>query len=199
MGKQNDNRAEIIKIMKTLSSSNGAEKKIPELATDIMIMADLGAVNDLPMAQKNSTKATIAELQKLQKKAIALHKHISGMHKDAVSAIPSLVLFSSDLKDTVLACDESIQRFEGGEQTKGSTKPSKRQAREVANRLARCYQTLTDKKPTVSTRTSGDSGPKAYGPFLEFVTDMFMALDIDARPERFSRVAAKDFSSLKKG
>jgi hypothetical protein len=72
-----------------------------------------------------------------------------------------------------------------------SAKPKKLFARYVAIDCAKLFQELTTMPPKV--RTESSSG-KAYGPFLDFVSDVFEALEISASPEVWARAAEKEFS-----
>jgi hypothetical protein len=67
-----------------------------------------------------------------------------------------------------------------------------RAPRTAATLCAQFYAQKTGESPAV--RTSTERGSKAYGPFLEFVSSVFAALELDARPEFYAREASSRYT-----
>lgn len=82
------------------------------------------------------------------------------------------------------------------EKFSGVGKQRKTAAYLFACELAQVYFAQTRKEPSVSTKYSAYGNP-AYGAFLDLVKDVFAAIEIDASPERWARIARKDFSPKK--
>ena len=72
------------------------------------------------------------------------------------------------------------ERLESKPGKKGSGRPPKYRAADVAGRALGCYEALTGKRAGVSTNpwTSARGGP-----FLRFLTDVFKVLGIKASPD----------------
>lgn len=68
-------------------------------------------------------------------------------------------------------------------------RPRETAARWVASKCAEIYFQQTGSQPSVIVPFAG--GP-AYGPFLEFVSDMFRAVGISASPENHAKEASKE-------
>mgnify|MGYP007134772768 CR=1 FL=1 len=85
----------------------------------------------------------------------------------------------------------------GPEFEKFGTKVAKSGARFLAQECFRAFTALSEDRPAVRTDLQY---AEAYGPFLEFVTNIFEALEIDASAEAFAREACAELrqeSSIK--
>lgn len=112
-----------------------------------------------------------------------LSKHIEGIARQ-IDASGKRIVQDAPSVNTAFG--------EGPEFGRRTGKPTKTAALFSAAECAKAYHALSDAKPTVRTKDG-----TAYGPFLEFVTDIFLALDIEASPETWARIAAKENSSEK--
>ena len=86
---------------------------------------------------------------------------------------------------------------DGPEFEKFGTKVAKSGARFLAQECFRAFTALSEDRPAVRTDLQY---AEAYGPFHEFVTNIFEALEIDASAEAFAREACAELrqeSSIK--
>ena len=81
---------------------------------------------------------------------------------------------------------------EGAERQK-RVKPKETVACDIAKACGKQFYELTGQRPTVSTNPY-KTGRPAYGPFLDFVNDIFSALEISASAEVWAKNACKELS-----
>lgn len=110
-----------------------------------------------------------------------------------------LASFGRNLKGAVLqiAPDAPSVNTAFGEgpdfEIRRNTKTVKTAAAFLARECGTAFFRLTGEHPTVSTDYSSTGNP-AYGPFLDFVSDVFTECNVNASAETFARKAGKDFS-----
>ena len=75
---------------------------------------------------------------------------------------------------------------------KSNFRPTEDTAYFVCKLCSKCFETLSGMKATVRTRFDDNS---AYGPFLDFVSDIFDVLLIKASAETFSRMVCAELSA----
>lgn len=79
-----------------------------------------------------------------------------------------------------------------------NSKPSEFRATRVAVECAKVFHALGGQKPSVNTRAGVRDEGTAYGPFLDFVTDVFETLGISASPEARARAACAEWRKGRK-
>jgi hypothetical protein len=173
---------------------------IDQYANIIALSALLAEINDQPMAHAAGTKKALKELYQAGKAGFILARTLNGMHNEAHIAISSalgdekrFIDFQYELfrvtKAVYTAHRELTQRsIELG--TTGA--PQKASAKKVTEDAAEIYEFLTGKEPT----RRGKDG-KAYGPFHDFLKDIFSALDIDASAESQAKLLMEKRASKK--
>jgi hypothetical protein len=142
------------------------------------------------LAREKTTQNEIADFkqaaEKLLTATLALHapaRRALGL-TDTLSARPGFAL-EEYLKDLIARSERS--------DVPELPKNAGRGRREVADEakftreLGKVFLLYTGNKPTIRTRDS-----EVYGPFYEFVKDIFRILQISASPETRARAAVKD-------
>lgn len=104
-------------------------------------------------------------------------EHLKDLHKSVQGA-----------KNCISPEAESVNTTfgEGPEFGRRKGKKTKTAAKFTADTCLNAFEALLNERATVRTADG-----VAYGPFLDFVTDIFEALDIDASPETWARAAVK--------
>ena len=150
-----------------------------------------------PSAQRNPAfdvvgrQSTIKELDVLAKKCEGLTECLESLHGPAIDALAEAG-FSDRHLLLKLASQAyiSTQRADVSNvpESQGKGRPEARLSSGIARILAFNYQELTGNKPTINVDPYSH-GHKAYGPFLDFVKDVFNALGVRASPEASAREA----------
>jgi hypothetical protein len=152
------------------------------------------------LRHSGNTKAG-RHLMKFHKALIAVRKCISELPVEATDAIfkasarmtnppPDLFFFDEDVMSLAGIADVAHRAVISDPSPTKPKKPSKYVARAVAEMARTAYEELTGERATVSTRSNIDGHP-AYGNFLAFVGELFVAVRIEARPEHFARQASR--------
>jgi hypothetical protein len=167
-------------------SESNRDLLLPGIARQLALMVG----NDQPplstrAAASNTTKR---ELKDVQKHANALLKTLEGLHEPAITALSDIGPLWPQGKLTLLlrvliAAVDSAEIAETAP-TAGRGRLPNLQATRIAEYLKQYFPLLTGKPATVSTRSEDG---KAYGPFLDAVTEIFRILRIDASPETYAR------------
>jgi hypothetical protein len=178
------------------------------MTVDDRIASMVSALENLPSSVKRNPsfedighKTTKKELKDLAKKAQELAKCLASLHKPAIVAlanVPKPLLYRRELKELATHISEAASEAASGlasdtashddsskmSKKKGRGRTPNRLAIGIARILAFDYEELTGKPPTIRTLNG-----KAYGPFLNLVTDVFNALGLEARPEAMAKKA----------
>ena len=174
----------------------GAEQNLASLdrrALRLEIISGFEQIAELPRATPTSSKTACAELLELAKLADALTAHLGKMHSNSLAQIEVAagrhwIQIGRDLEALGSTAKAGAQQLEREQIAARSGRPRKIAAREVAAAAAGTYRAITGTSPTVSTTTDG----KAYGRFLDFLTEVFLALGINAGAEQFAKQACKE-------
>ncbi|WP_448658292.1 hypothetical protein ACPVPU_12585 [Sphingomonas sp. CJ99] len=157
-------------------------------------------MNDLPMAKLTRGKdEKRRELEKLMKLTAQLYNHIETMHLDSRSEIDiranprgerqcqpawSITSVQFDVRRLGEAAAAALDDLSPSEPRQGR-KPSVG-ANHVAHVAIHNFESLTNQRATV--RTDHQSA-KAYGPFVEFLADVFAATGLRASAESAAKLA----------
>ena len=170
----------------------------------IDFMADVNPVYEMYSGFKklgrNSTKKELAALAKL---ANELAAKLDNMHAPMIEVLANAGFKNSsvfnphnqstDIYDLTQLCRKLANAVELANVSilplQGDTgRPEKPIANLLGKKLARDFEVLTGKQPTVPFNNEKS---KSYGPFLDFVTAIFSAIGIDASAETAARGAIK--------
>ncbi len=154
-------------------------------------MAVMAHMNhQLPETQRIGARRTRAELAKLSDCAEEIVKTMNGAHRETnaliEAALPkgkNLSQYKRDMADVFRVLHQAD--VDAGEITAKGVKPSDEFAAEVTRAAADAFTSLTGRKAAALTKQvpdDGTGGSKAqdYGPFLDFLNDLYAALQIDA-------------------
>jgi len=146
-------------------------------------------------------KATRRELDAVKQAADKLRTAIEEMHAPARQALgfddgPGGA-GSYALEAALAALAERITQCELPELPANAGRGRKRAEREASltSEIAKVYWRHTGQVPTI--RTDYETG-KVYGPFFEFVGDIFAALGVTASPESQARAAVAEWRKLRR-
>jgi hypothetical protein len=177
------------------------DQDLNQIAMRIEFGAFLGGVNELSRAQIVRRSKAEDELLEYGRLCRALQKHILGMSRVSLGTIEENI---GDALHPLLLFDKLLEANESGlrafykmpdsitdEPVKGT--PKKSRARQSTKDAAWAYKMITGKSPTRVTTAEG----KAGGPFLEYLKEVFLVLDIKASPEAQTR--AMEISRVQEG
>lgn len=139
-----------------------------------------------------------AELNSLIRVADDLVNIVSGLHQPTILALADAGLLRAHLHQIAVQIKEAVARADVSKVDPQLPKGRHRDefARMIAGYLANQFHFLTGETPTIRVHTPPHpSAGKAYGPFLELITDVFSAMNIKASPETFAREAVDSFAN----
>ena len=173
-------------------------KELDQIANAIQIGAGLGRIGEMPRARKASPKTAEAELVKYAKLCRALGVQIQSMSQ---TSLGHLKAHAGDALHPLQLFDHLSRAIENGrrafhdlpeelpdDQLTGA--PKKVSASRATRQAARAYQEITGSKPTRVTIAG-----KAGGPYLEYLGQVFAALEITASPEAQARAMEESRAS----
>jgi hypothetical protein len=133
-----------------------------------------------------------AELALILSAADTMKRAIEELHEPTISALANVGVLRSDLHRWAIELREAVERADVSDVPATLRRGRHRDdfAKRIAAYLASEFQFLTGCRPTMRVRTDAHAqSGTAYGPFLEFVTNVFRAMGIKAAPESFARAA----------
>src|ERR1700688_1638615 len=143
-----------------------------------------------PETQKIGARRTQAELEKLSDCTEEIAKTMNGAHRETNALIEAALPRGKNLSQYKHDMNEVFRVLrqadvDSGELTAKGVKPSDKFAAEVTRAAADAFTSLTGRKAAALTKqvpNDGTEGSKAqdYGPFLDFLNDLYAALQIDA-------------------
>ncbi|OSQ46762.1 hypothetical protein [Marivita geojedonensis] len=151
-----------------------------------------------PFSRVVSSTAAKNEIAEFQQLCDRLEKHICSMSKTAVDALRQARSTETDVINLAWQMADQVKLSNGAakfikhDQKAQCGQPKLRYAPAVTKILAKAYEEITGKRPTVSVNPI-DS--KAYGPFFDLVSDIFLILGVDASAESQAKAAVKEFRS----
>jgi hypothetical protein len=190
-GTANPARAALVAAIRALEG--GAEQsadKVDRLAVMIELACAIAGAADLPRAKETTEERGRAELSELADDALRLWTKLSSMHRNALAGLEArigLEWLATMEKVAFLAAAAKAAAdgpLSGATTAKG--RPTKQQATDLARICAQVYRIVTGETATVATLNN-----RASGPFLAFVTTVFLALGIKASPELHARRACE--------
>jgi hypothetical protein len=160
-------------------------------ANSLNVVAVMAHMNhQLPETKKVGARRTQAELAKLSDYAEKISKTMNRAHRETNALIEAALPKGTDLSQYKRNMNDLFRVLHqadvnAGEITAKGVKPSDKFAAEVTRAAAVAFTSLTGRKATVLTKQVPDDGPegstaKDYGPFLDFLNDLYVALQIDA-------------------
>jgi hypothetical protein len=179
-------------IILALPLGDGHDKARAMATARLMIQAGMafGRINDLPRARDAGTRQTERELRDLIKRAVNLARHISDMHSPALRAIeaqsPKMEPLSLvDLLGSLVGAAESaIDRLPTDAAPVRKGRYENRTALDLAGAALGAYEWYTGKRATITTHPVTS---KRSGKFLDFVSAVFSAAQVDADPVHFAK------------
>ncbi len=152
----------------------------------------------LPYPSNFSDKPQVltTELKRLSGKSQELLKLLSNLHQTTIQALPD-VSARIELK---LSCEKMIRAAEAAlealtpdqkiEVKNPGGRPPKKRVQQLAVNLAKHFERLTGKRPTITVDSTLEGNP-AIGEFVRLVDDVFGIFQIKENPEYFAREAIK--------
>lgn len=127
------------------------------------------------------------ELSALMRQSVALADYLDSLHEPVILGLANAGVLVREWARELRAKAAKAEKADlnGAPDKTPRGRPPKRVAEVVTEYLAENYRVLTGDEPTISTKT--DWGSKAYGPFLDFVTEVFKILQVRASPEAMVR------------
>lgn len=174
---------------------------VSKLATPIAGRAVSSKPAEHNVSRSKGKAATLVEIETMQKRAILLIESLDGdkigteahqmIHKHLqwqadIDGILPIMKTIAALINASTAAHDTISQWPENSALKSKSKPKKFASRGVAVSLARAYEKLSGTKATIPTNDG-----RAYGPFLELLTEVFAITGIDASPEAAGRAAIK--------
>jgi len=198
MAGQNTVEQRLETAMRALPPKPGAEALIPEIVIGLTVVRHMGWQNDnrRNWGRTVSNKTAAKELRDMAKTIATLVQQYRGLHKNALDALNRRPLSRPNRH---IAFAEDILREVGGsaraaanelEQTpeipaeKGRAR--KNASAWTADAAYGAYETLTGLAPTIIV---DPLTAKARGPFIDFLAEVFGALQIRASVESAARAA----------
>lgn len=158
-----------------------------------LAITSISKTNDLPRAQETGTRKAVSELVTLAKAARRLRKIARKMHRtslaqlEAIPDAPPPLLLAHDMAMLSTACETAVDTLRAQQHvTAPKGRPIKNGAAIVTREAISAYQRLTGK---VATITVNPDNHVSHAPFLDFLSELFEALDIDASAESQARAA----------
>jgi hypothetical protein len=181
---------------------------IPDCAQSLAIAAALFAVRDAPRARVGGSKKARAELEILVELTIDLNNHVQSLHGDTLAYIREQaeqlighpprrladepLQVADDLLRLAIAADRAHKKLARADEQLPGPGGWTHRAKAVTEKAARIFERLTGEKATVRSRavdTPASSGKRHedYGPFRDFLQEIFDVLNIDASAAAQSR------------
>jgi hypothetical protein len=160
----------------------------------VVVMAHMN--HQRPEAQRIGARRTQVELEKISDLAEKIAKAMNATHLETnnliQAALPkgkSLSQYKRDMNEAFHVLHQAD--VDAGELTAKGEKPSHGFAAEITRGAAKIFTALTGRKAAVIVKLvpAGYTGTKAAsgGPFLEFLGELFEALDVDASADYHAR------------
>ena len=170
-------------------------KVLLEQAQWLALAAEISRANDHPTHKAVGTRKGADELAALANALLAATRTIGELHEEAAKAMAAalghphqLAQFRKELILVHRAAADAVDRMDGGPQTRAPSGARKKKvAKDVTRWAADAFRSLTGLPVTRRFRSSDvtesleDVGP--YGPFHDYLTDVFAALDIKAKAD----------------
>jgi hypothetical protein len=179
-------RPELEKAFKTLLVARGQEGRMGGMIDSLLGFAGKTNVKPPPRLREVSHKRAQGELRQLLRSIDALAIQLDKLHRPVIVALADRGVLAHSLGQSLRKISEAARAADltGVSEQASKGRPPKVGPNVLTEFLASCYKSLTGKAPTVVT--DWDTG-KAYGPFLQLVSDVFMALEVKANPEDAAR------------
>jgi hypothetical protein len=134
------------------------------------------------------TQATLKKLAELQRRTLGLMHEISAVEGESFRALRAP---AQETWDQLARFNESLTiTYQNISEAPYRERPRKKRAaaaQQIAIQARPVYEKLSGHRATVPARDG-----QAYGPFLDFIAELFRALDVKESPESSARVACKD-------
>ncbi len=170
-------------------------EQILHFANRLVIFGQFQHYMDALRARETTSDAAQKEIDTFIKRASALREHIAAMHRNSLSRFENLDdgqrqpgKIEGDLAKLIRVARASTSK-DDIRSSSPRGRPEMRGPKQIAKSAAKAFAALTGNRPTVGTNPTNN---KAYGPFLDFLTDVFDALQIDASAEYLAREAVKE-------
>lgn len=148
-------------------------------------------------------KTSRNEIENVRKAAKQVEKAYISMHCDTVSAFvlanknpQEIEVITKKILDATNAADKIVTKLKEMNpewESWKSGRPLKAVPLRITKILANEFNLAKGKKPTISNRqviiNANQTGNKAYGQFLDLITNVFLILNIKASPEAMARKA----------
>jgi len=178
-------------ILKSLPLLENRKDSLIDQANNLAGVAMFASLNHQPMSHRAGTRAAQRELEALAKAGYTLARQLSRMHNEAHVAVAAALGDETRLIDfqyEVFRVTKAVYAARGKMQNAPKVvsalagRPKKSEAAAITECAAASYEFLTGKRPTtrskVGTINKSTQGPVPYGPFRDFLADIFAALDI---------------------
>ena len=169
-------------------------------ARTIANAADDGRSLEETRNSDSSTNQTVKQLEKFRALCMTLVDHVDLMQTTAVYRLSSEGVNFADLRAKLDTSGEhanhALSSCDGAAEFQGSSRRRKKKAaRMVTEYTADCYTALTGNTPTFTVNSSNST---VSGKWIDFLTAVFEALNIDDSPEGETQALMEKKRSLKK-
>jgi hypothetical protein len=152
---------------------------------------------------KRPRRTTPESLEKLARRLRVVEKDLSELPERAGDLIqnaydrddpadrsgpPDLWYLRDEIARVARLAEKAHRAVKSGPAPGMPQKPKKTAARAIAARAVIVYEALTGKKATRSVHAYVDGQPE-YGPFVDFLNDLFEALEVEASAENYAKEA----------
>jgi hypothetical protein len=140
------------------------------------------------------------EIENLNKKAKELRLALQDLHRPAIEALdnysPKRPHWRAEMIDDLffLMAKTTLARVGSLPRNAGRGAKPRRQAKKIASSVATHYFRITGKFPTVITPSDGG---KAYGPFLDLLSEVFRLLNVKASAESQAKEAIQRMETIR--
>jgi hypothetical protein len=156
----------------------------------VVVMATMN--HCLPVSRKAGARTAKAELKKLAEHAEKIAATMNGLHFEATAAIRSALGEGRSWRRYIEVMNAVFAALHNANAdahliTGRAAKRSDKFVEEVTKAAASAFTGLTGRKAAALTRQVPNEGQKAskaedYGPFLDFLADLYRVLNIKASP-----------------
>jgi hypothetical protein len=162
---------------------------IPYMGRHLLIEAGFGPDADpVPRFQPASSSETERELANVRKHAVALADALDNLHAPAVEILADWERHPGTVVMMLRVLSVIIDFAEIPDGMPKRPKPQKMRATKAARLAATHHWRLTRQEPSVIW---DDTNQKKHGPYVDFLTEIFAALSIDASvPDQIRKLKA---------
>ena len=205
----------VVRVLERLPVLEDHRPKIEKEALNIIVAYLSGDLQDQPRKRRVGTKKAARQLTELRDKLHAVDAAIGAMSWEADQVIltelvrnwqftreieifgttvsldwaPHPRVLASDVQALIKVVEASLRTLISDPNPTHGTRPKKNAATGVARTAIEVYERLTGENATVITDQRDN---RAKGPFLDFIRELFAALDIEASPELRARAVLED-------